>query len=216
LWRQGNLLHFGFDLTPEQMNGIGQELLLNSIVYITRFQEDRPIPLTPSGWGKTRGPYPRQPIDLASKKAKFDPKLYSHLFTPNTLAPATLADADAFRKWYGENRGFLYADKEARLVVDEEAKEWGVPSDRLEFFTRPLEALGKGGEGAVRARRLLARYVPEGPHGEGTQRAWQVWLRENRDYLFFSDLGGYRWYVDPLAKKRGIPTVRLRGMARGS
>ena len=44
LWRQGNLLHFGFEQSPKEMNEIGRALLVNSIVYISRFSEDRPPP----------------------------------------------------------------------------------------------------------------------------------------------------------------------------
>ena len=42
------LLHFGFEQSPAEMNEAGQRLLLNSIAYISRFTEDRPIAVTPS------------------------------------------------------------------------------------------------------------------------------------------------------------------------
>ncbi len=48
LWRQGNLLHYGFDLSPEEMNDWGRALLVDAITYISRFTEDRPIMTTPS------------------------------------------------------------------------------------------------------------------------------------------------------------------------
>lgn len=48
LWRQGNLLHFGFEQSPAEMNENGRNLLLNAIVYISRFSQDRPIAVTPS------------------------------------------------------------------------------------------------------------------------------------------------------------------------
>jgi len=48
LWRQGNLLHFGFEQSPAEMNESGQHLLLNAIAYISRFSEGRPIAVTPS------------------------------------------------------------------------------------------------------------------------------------------------------------------------
>jgi hypothetical protein len=41
-------------------------------------------------------------------------------------------------------------------------------------------------------------------------------LAGNKDYLIFSDQGDYRWYIDLLAKKRGIPSSELRGPARAS
>ncbi len=48
LWRQGNLLHFGFEQSPDEMNDVGKQLLLNSIAYISHFTEDRPITINPS------------------------------------------------------------------------------------------------------------------------------------------------------------------------
>ena len=55
LWRQGNLLHFGFEQSPYEMNESGRSLLLNAIAYISRFTEDRPIAITPSVFA---GPVP--------------------------------------------------------------------------------------------------------------------------------------------------------------
>ena len=62
LWRQGNLLHFGFEQSPEEMNDLGKLLLLNAIVYISHFTEDRPIAVTPSPFA---GPVARSRSTLA-------------------------------------------------------------------------------------------------------------------------------------------------------
>ena len=48
VWRQGHLLHFGFDLAPSELTDAGRALLVNSIAYVARFTEDRPIVRTPS------------------------------------------------------------------------------------------------------------------------------------------------------------------------
>ena len=56
--------------------------------------------------------------------------------------------------------------------------------------------------------------MPCGPDVTSTAQEWLDWFVANRHYLFFTDLGGYRWYVDPLAKARGGPTAELRGPAR--
>ena len=50
IWRQGNLLHFGFEQSPGELNGTGRALLVNSICYISRFTEDRPIVRTPKSF----------------------------------------------------------------------------------------------------------------------------------------------------------------------
>ena len=67
LWRQGNLLHFGFEQSPEEMNDLGKLLLLNAIVYISHFTEDRPIAVTPSPFA---GPVARSRSTLAALAAK--------------------------------------------------------------------------------------------------------------------------------------------------
>ena len=76
--------------------------------------------------------------------------------------------------------------------------------------------LEQDGEHSARARRLLARYVAGGPGDEASPAAWARWRKANRGFLFFGEIGGYRWYVDPLAKLRGVPTAGLRGLARAS
>jgi hypothetical protein len=57
------------------------------------------------------------------------------------------------------------------------------------------------------------RYVPTGPK-LGNADIWVNWWHENQPYVFASDAGEYRWYIDPLAKKRGVPTVEMRGSRR--
>ena len=87
---------------------------------------------------------------------------------------------------------------------------------RREFFDRAIADLGRPGPEPARARRMLERYAPEGPGRDANAQAWSDWWRANADYLFFGEAGGYRWYLDPLAKARGVPTERLRGPARAS
>jgi hypothetical protein len=53
-WRQGNLLHIGFEQSPAQMNAAGQAMLVNAVVYISHFTEDRPIDISPSVFGPER------------------------------------------------------------------------------------------------------------------------------------------------------------------
>jgi len=66
VWRQGNLLHFGFEQSPDELNAIGRRLLLNSIAYISRFTEDKPIAITPSVFAG--------PAALPRTYARFPPK----------------------------------------------------------------------------------------------------------------------------------------------
>jgi hypothetical protein len=89
----------------------------------------------------------------------------------------------------------------------------GISFDDGQFFNRTFAGLTVGAEPGARARRLLERYVPTGPKS-GQAAEWNSWWKENRAYLFASDAGDYRWYIDPLAKKRGVPSSELRGPKR--
>jgi hypothetical protein len=123
---------------------------------------------------------------------------------------------DEARRWYTEHRAYLHPGADLKLEVDEEARTLAAPIDRLEFFDKSIAALSGGGENLQRAERLLARYAPTEVKNQESASTWTAWLKENRRYLFFSDQGDYRWYIDPLAKKRGIPTAELRGPKRAS
>jgi hypothetical protein len=140
LWRQGNLLHFGFEQSPPEMNESGKQLLLNSIAYISRFTEDRPIAVTPSVFA---GPVAR--------------------------SRATLG------RWLR------------------------VPSYSTDF-----------GKDVVAS---LKRYVPMGPKSDSADE-WDRWRKESEAFVFASDAGDYRWYIDPLAKRRGVPVAEMRGPRR--
>ena len=102
------------------------------------------------------------------------------------------------------------------MRVDEDALAVEIRPGRREFFDWAIAAMDRPGEEGLRARRMLVRYVPTGPGRDASSRAWADWWKANADYLFFGEVGGYRWYLDPLAKARGVPTSRLRGPARAS
>ena len=65
-------------------------------------------------------------------------------------------------------------------------------------------------------KQLLDLYVPDGPEQRDSADAWKRCLDPNRDFLFLNASGGYRWYIDPLARKRGKPTASLRGVDRAT
>ncbi|PYK96726.1 MAG: hypothetical protein DME19_18770 [Verrucomicrobia bacterium] len=213
-WRQGNLLHFGFEQSPAEMNEAGQRLLLNCIAYVSRFTEERPIAVTPSVFA---GPvaYPRAYLDRRLGEAG-DVSDAAWLLSERAVERLKGKSREEVKNWYAENRPFLHPGPGMNLEIDEDAHALGSPVDRIEFFEKTIAALRAGDERAQRAARLLARYAPVGADKKEDAMAWEKWFEENRPYLFFSDQGDYRWYVDPLAKRRGVPTKELRGLARAS
>jgi hypothetical protein len=133
----------------------------------------------------------------------------------NTVDALKGKNRDEVVAWYKNARDYLHADPKDLLAVDAEAQSAGLASARPEFFEKALTALRKPESAAV-AGRLLYGYAPEGPGNDASPEAWEAWCEANPLALFFSDSGGYRWYVDPLAKKRGVATGSLRGAARAT
>jgi hypothetical protein len=211
IWRQGHLLHFGFDLSPDEMTEPAQALLINSIAYIARFTEDRPITHAPGRALLHVG------ADRVAAKKVFERDYVEWYFSPSVRKLAKADDWPAFQTWYKQHRDYLRADKDqaGSLVLDEEARSLKVCPDRPEFFGAMISALREGGAKADAAAKLLHRYAPGGPK-ESKAEAWQSWWAENMPYAFFSESGWYQWYIDPLAKKRGVSAADLRGPMRAT
>ncbi len=214
LWRQGNLLHFGFEPSPAEMNGSGQRLLLNSIAYISRFTEDRPIAITPSVFA---GPVARSRATVARwlRNPEFRVDFVQDLLAPEVWTTLSkLPDREAMARWADENARFLHPDGAQRLEIDEDLAALNVAFDQPEFFEKAIAGLRSNDAAAkARAARLLRRYVPMGPQDDSAD-AWDQWRRENQAFVFASDAGDYRWYIDPLARKRGVPSSEMRGPRR--
>jgi hypothetical protein len=211
VWRQGNLLHFGFEESPTELNATGQKLLLNAIAYISKFTEDRPIAIKRSAF---LGQVSRTRHDVL-KHVEDPPRRYSLSADLGGALPAQLQAMSREQQiaWAKANARFLHPNTEFKMEIDDDLLAWGIPFDAPSFFDRAVAGLRTGGNEAERAARLLARYVQAGPK-EGGADAWAAFWRENKSYLFGNDEGEFLWYLDPLAKKRGVPTQDLRGPKR--
>jgi hypothetical protein len=216
LWRQGNLLHFGFEQSPAEMNDSGKQLLLNAIAYIGHFTEDRPIAITPSVFA---GPVARGRSVLGRwlRNPGYGMDLCKNLLAPEVWkAVSKQPDREMMAQWADENGRFLHPNRDQRLELDDDLAGLGVRFDQPEFFDKVLADLGSQDSVLVeRAHRLLDRYVPIGPN-RGDSTAWVSWWNENQRFAFASDAGDYRWYIDPLAKSRGVPTSEMRGPKRAT
>lgn len=217
VWRQGNLLHFGFQQSPAEMNESGRALLVNAIAYISRFTEDRPIIHTPSGFfpGAQRI-FDRGAIDRLTRNTERDLSVLKYYTSEVLYEKLQGLSRDELSAWYGEHQPWIHADGSGKLSIDEEARSFGPGPATADFLPRAIQALREGGARAEQAGRLLERYVPDGPARRDNAEEWAVWHAENRPYLFFSDTGGYRWYIDTLAKARQVPTADLRGPTRAT
>src|SRR5262249_7682655 len=138
LWRQGNLLHFGFEQPPTKLNGTGRNMLINAIVYISHFTEDSPIDATPSVFGKDK-------ISESRRRAKNSLKSHSRWAT-NEITAATIASFNALddekaKAWIDENGSWLHPGLDRLIEIDQEAKSLDIPFDSPEFFSKAIASL---------------------------------------------------------------------------
>jgi hypothetical protein len=198
------------------MNATGRAILVNAITYISRFTEDRPIAVTPSIFGS-------EPVAITRRRAgyfadlarfpNFSMQSLTHIFSSAALKSFNWHDRAAATAWFREAGPWLHPGPGNLLEVDEDAKSLGIPFDAAEMFPKAIQAM-RNETNKSKAASLLARYAPEGPGVTASADDWEKWWKENAPYLFYSEMGGYRWYVDPLARKRGVRTKELRGPAR--
>jgi hypothetical protein len=213
IWRQGNLLHFGFEQSPAELNEQGKALLVNSICYIARFTEDRPIVRLPDSFR----PLDRGAIDRLVKRSDRELDTYLDWYLGGkTRQSVDAMNRDDLAEWYRTKRGFLRADARGKFVIDDEAETLGIAPDAEAFIPAAIADWSGSDDPENPAKKLLYRYVQGGPDPSSQVEDWKDWWEANRSYLFFTDTGGFVWQVDRLAKKRGVPTGSLRGSDRAS
>ena len=205
LWRQGNLLHFGFEQSPAEMNDLGRLLLLNAISLYQSFHgrpadRDHAVSLCRPGCARSIGSGA-----LAAKPGIPHGVLPRACSLPRPgRSISQRPDRESMAQWADENAPFLHPDQDQLLTIDDDLVALGVKFDQPEFFDKVLAGLGfprldPDGPCAATARALRSRLV----RAAAMRIAWASWWKENQRFAFASDAGDYRWYIDPLAKKRG-------------
>jgi len=184
--RHGNFLQWGFSAPPSKMTDAGRKFFLNCICYITRFDGKAPL-------------VRRKSSDRFSgvrliKGAIKNPQqsFYAGLFPPE-LMEKYQDDADGMFGYYMENYELIYRDGNT-YRIDTELKSLGIESNRKVETLKGLIGLLRDGKKSALARKLLNRYTVESFEGP---EEWEAWLTKNRDRIYFSDVGGYKFRVVP-------------------
>ncbi len=197
--RQANMLQWGFYAAPDRMTESAQQVFLNALVYMTRF--DGHAPLTEK---VTRGrTWLVQHLDSVRDLADMEPELkeaYSGYLSrsfPAGWVEEVGLDADALAELVEANLEYVHqAEGEYDYLIDATLQELGVSNRAPAFLAMLEERLGADPTDPV-ALELAARYL--GEQGRSAKQALGF-LREHDGNLFFSDTGGYRWLVDPYRK----------------
>lgn len=111
-------------------------------------------------------------------------------------------DIDAYASWYDAHLEYLnWSADDYRFVLDENALALGLSNREVDSLWSAIDLVldaEQGVEGAsdpAAARAFLVAYTDQ-THATGAE--WEAWLEGVEARLFFSDVGGYRFFVEPL------------------
>ena len=183
--RQGNVLQWGYAAPPAKMSEMGRRLFINCICYISKF--DGKLPLV------RRSGYPREhALRLGALITRLkDKDFFSSTFAPE-LQERFRDDPDGLVKYYLDDFELIYREK--FFDIDKDLKSLGIQSNReIKTLDRLIELLDDR-KHADTARTLLHRYTDQ---TFSSSPPWRHWLDTNRGRIFFSDFGGYKFFVIP-------------------
>jgi predicted metalloprotease with PDZ domain len=179
--RQGNFLQWGYGDPPARMTEAGRRLFINCIHYIHRFDGKAPL--------VRRKALDRHGVlSMASNIpcVSEDQKQFNLRSFPASLWEKYRADPEGFAAYYKANLELIYYDRVYR--IDEELKSLGFDSNRKVETLERVGSLLKDEKHRDVARRLLTRYIDS---------PMSLDFRKDRDRLYFSDVGGYKFRVVP-------------------
>ena len=185
--RHGNFLQWGYSAPPSQMTEAGKKFSLNCICYISKFDGKRPLIRRTSS-------HRLNALRLAAiiNRISGDKKEFFTRTFPPELLEKYGSDPDGLVQYYRENLEITYWNRVFR--IDSELKALGTDSNRSLDTLERLIGLLQDDTHADTARRLLTRYTNQSfQNADG----WKRWFENNRDRIFFSDVGGYKFLVIP-------------------
>jgi hypothetical protein len=187
--RHGNWFLWGFAGDPGQMTESARRVFVNAVCWMKKFDGLPPIAV--------RAAKPRDLLAFYLEYLQKSPKMAEADWFKKMLDPevhkATGLVPDKLAAWRRDHVEWIREEK-GIFGADADVKSLGVSNRKLEFFDAVLARLASD-EKDETAWRVLRRYVPEPPFVKAADV--RAWVDGNRARLFFTDVGGYRWMVDP-------------------
>jgi hypothetical protein len=196
LGRHGNFFLWGFSGQPSDMTPEARKCFVNSVCYIKKFDGQRPLV-------RKDGQSRQWALIFAAHVSTIKDETVLEQLFPEELRKRFGADAEKYRKYYQDNLEYLRASSPTGMfTVDEDVKGLGLSNRKVELLDRCVSLLEKG-ENVDVALRVLKRYTGE---SFAEAREWKAWLEKNRGQLFFSDAGGFKFFVAPPPRKPAAAT----------
>lgn len=195
--RHGNYLLWGFSAQPSDMTPQAARCFVNAVCYIRKF--NGPPLVRKTAPSRDTGLLHASHLKHYGRDAAQAERLIGYWF-PAELRSKFGTDAGKYEAYYRDNLEYLRPGEDAKerfmLIADEDAAALKTSNRKIESLERWIGMLADNDQ-RERALRLLKRYTTESfDHAA----EWRAWLDENRDRLFFTDVGGFKFMVNPQAQ----------------
>jgi len=101
-----------------------------------------------------------------------------------------------YHKYYRQNYEYFYPSGVYTLQLDHDAQKLGISNRKIALLDRCIDLLESGKDVAM-AQRLLERYTTQN-FTKATD--WRKWLDQNRNSLFYTESGGFKFMVNTYGK----------------
>lgn len=136
-------------------------------------------------------------LNYASSLKKPEPQSYDRYIKEREpkLYEVFGADEQAYQDYYEKNAPYFYADVNSLMtshlpILDKEARELGIANNDIRIIDKAIELMEQGKpEGKI----LLDRYTLK---RFSTPAEYRAWFNKNRDNMFFTESGGWKWLVN--------------------
>lgn len=132
----------------------------------------------------------KQCVDFTEQDVPAEQTYSEYLKDRYTTLHALFGEDEAkYLKYYDENTPYFYGGEGSyNLVIDADAKAWGIPNNDKRLLDKAITCLEQNTE-VDRAKRILKKYTL----CEFTSPTdWRKWYNDNKDKIFFTESGG--WY----------------------
>lgn len=107
-------------------------------------------------------------------------------------------DADAYVKYYTENRPYFYGSfNDYGVKLDEDAKSLSIANNDKRILEKAI-SMWENNQDVEKAKRILYRYTLL---RYDNAKQWREWYNKYQSKLFFTESGGWLWLVNDLDPK---------------
>ena len=107
-------------------------------------------------------------------------------------------DADAYVKYYTENRPYFYGSfNDYDVELDEDAKSLSIANNDKRILEKAI-SMWESNQDVEKAKRILYRYTLL---RYDNAKQWRQWYNKYQSKLFFTESGGWLWLVNDLDPK---------------